>query len=91
MTTKQDRLKDLAVNESGFVFDPYSGASFSTNATGLQILSALKNGEPRDAIAALLHDMFEVFENEDDVDRDIDEFVQLLKRNYVVDSDFTLE
>jgi len=91
MDTKQDRLKDLAVNESGFVFDPYSGASFSTNATGLQILTALKNGEARTAIAAALHDTFEIVEGEEDVDRDIDEFVQLLKRNHVVDSDFTLE
>lgn len=91
MNAKHDRLKDLAVNESGFVFDPYTGASFSTNATGLHILTALKNGEERPRIATTLQEAFEVFENEDDLDRDIDEFVQLLKRNYVVDSDFTLE
>jgi len=87
----QERLKDLAVNDSGFVFDPYSGATFSTNAAGLKILAALKDGEPRANIATMLRDTFEVIEGENDIDRDIDEFVQLLKRNYVVDSDFTLE
>ncbi len=28
------RLRDLAVSESGFVFDPYSGQTYSLNATG---------------------------------------------------------
>ena len=27
-------LKDLALSDTGFVFDPYTGATFTTNATG---------------------------------------------------------
>ena len=39
------RLSDLAISDSGFVFDPYTGASFSVNLTGLTLLRALKDGD----------------------------------------------
>src|SRR5205085_12462462 len=36
----QRHLKDLAISETGFVFDPYTGATFTTNATGHCVLVA---------------------------------------------------
>jgi hypothetical protein len=38
----QDVLRRLAISESGFVFDPASGNSFTVNETGLTILRALQ-------------------------------------------------
>jgi hypothetical protein len=37
-----DVLRRLAISESGFVFDPASGNSFTVNETGLTILRALQ-------------------------------------------------
>lgn len=91
MTETNQRLKDLAVSDTGFVFDPYTGASFSTNACGLEILRAIKSGADRTAVSTALRDAFEVFEGEDDIERDIDEFIQILRRNHIVDADFSLE
>lgn len=88
MTTTSQRLKDLAVSDTGFVFDPYSGASFSTNASGLEILKKLKEDASRAEILKALQTTFDVAEGEDDLERDLDEFVQLLKRNYVVSNDY---
>ncbi len=88
MTSTAQRLKDLAVSDTGFVFDPYSGASFSTNAAGMEILKKLKEDATRADILNALHETFDVVEGEDDLERDIDEFVQLLKRNYVVGNDY---
>jgi PqqD family protein of HPr-rel-A system len=34
----------LAVSNSGFVFDPVSGASFTVNASGLAVLRAIQAG-----------------------------------------------
>jgi hypothetical protein len=34
----------LAVSNSGFVFDPVSGASFSVNVSGLAVLRAIQAG-----------------------------------------------
>jgi len=83
------KLRDLAVSESGFVFDPYSGASFNTNATGRTILEALKEGLDRGGVVARLEEQFEVGE-EADLERDLDEFVFMLRENGVLPADFEL-
>ena len=72
-----DVLKRLAVSQSGFVFDPVSGRSFSVNPTGLRILGLLQQETD---IAALI----ETLTAEYDVDRrqaerDVGEFVGVLR------------
>jgi len=84
-----EKMKDLAVSETGFVFDPYTGASFNTNAVGCAILEALRSGKGRREIRSHLEDQFEV--GEADIDRDIDEFVFLLKDSSVLPPSFNLE
>lgn len=84
-------LKDLAVSDTGFVFDPHSGASFSTNAAGLEILAGLKAGKTRKEIMEGLVARFDMVVSSAEVERDIDEFVHLLRRNHVVAVDFNLE
>lgn len=37
--------KNIALSDTGFVFDPSSGDSFSTNPIGLEIISLLKEGK----------------------------------------------
>jgi PqqD family protein of HPr-rel-A system len=76
------RLKDLAVSETGFVFDPYSGATFSLNASALCLLRGLKEGLDRDELIARLEESFDV--TEADLSRDIDEFLELLRYNGVL-------
>ena len=44
------KLRDLAISDSGFVFDPYSGATFTANSSGRAILEALRDGHGRMAI-----------------------------------------
>ena len=44
--------KDHDVSETGFVFDPYSGATFSLNASALCLLRGLKEGLGRDELIA---------------------------------------
>lgn len=68
------RLKDLALSESGFVFDPYGGQTYSLNLTGRVILEELRRGTPLDRIEAVLRDAFEV-EAGHDVARDVRDFL----------------
>ena len=43
------RLTELAISDTGFIFDPGSGATFNVNATGLIALAALREGvDPTD-------------------------------------------
>lgn len=74
-----NRLRDLALSDTGFVFDPYSGATFTVNATGLCVLSALKDELSVKAIAARLAERFDA--RGSDLTRDIQEFIEALRQH----------
>jgi hypothetical protein len=42
--------RNIALSDSGFVFDPSTGDSFSTNPIGLEIIKMLKDGKTPDEI-----------------------------------------
>lgn len=52
--------KNVAVSESGFVFDPHTGESFSVNETGKDILELLKQGKTDDEIMARFQAEYDV-------------------------------
>jgi len=83
------RLADLAVSETGFVFDPYTGATFTANATGLAILRHLKAGVSRTEVIEQLEDEFEL--RGADPQRDLDDFLHQLEQNDLLPRHFSLE
>jgi len=70
----EHRLRDLAVSESGFVFDPHGGQTYSLNQTGKRILEELRRGTPPERIEAVLRESFEV-EAGVEVARDVRDFL----------------
>lgn len=80
------RLRDLAISETGFVFDPFSGATFTANATALCILDGLKKGLDRASIVSALNGKFDTLEA--DLARDIDEVLQALRMFGLVPAEF---
>ena len=82
MDTSATKLRELAFSETGFVFDPYTGATFTVNPTGKAILEALRRGDRREAIVDHLRGHFDV--NGEDLARDLDEFVHLLRQHGLV-------
>jgi PqqD family protein of HPr-rel-A system len=77
------RLRDLAISDSGFIFDPQTGYTYSVNDTALAVVRLLKAGEPPAAVVARLGDAFDV-EPEEDLARDVDEFVARLREQGLV-------
>jgi hypothetical protein len=78
MAMPLDVIRRLAINDSGFVFDPVSGRSFSTNETGREILRlACTERDPR-RIAECLMERFDV--DLATCEREIVEFVTTLRR-----------
>jgi len=73
------QLKDLAVSDSGFVFDPHTGATFTMNETGKAVLEGLREGADLDELVELLEDRFDA--EEADVRRDLLEFLGLLRQS----------
>jgi len=87
MSTKK-LLADLAVSDTGFVFDPFTGTTFTVNPTGLCLLQAFKAGLGREAAAARLEEQFDTAGA--NLPRELDEFVQLLRQSGIVPADFSL-
>lgn len=72
-----DVLRRLAVSESGFVFDPASGNSFTVNETGLAILRVLQHDRNLLSMAEQLQREFDVKPRE--LERDLLEFAGILR------------
>lgn len=83
------RLSDLALSESGFVFDPYSGGTFTVNRAGMVILHALRDGLARSGIIERLHAEFQA--GGADLESDVGEFVRLLVQQGLLPADFSLD
>ena len=71
------RLRSLALNPDGFVFDPTTGESFTMNDTGLAILEGLREGASPMELVGRLTENFEV--SEQDATRDVDDFLDHLR------------
>jgi len=71
-------LQRLALNDSGFVFDPVSGRSFSANDIGLYVLRFLQQSSDEHALYASLTADFEVSKQE--AERDLTEFFAQLRK-----------
>ena len=77
MLPSASSIRRLAISESGFVFDPYSGRSFTVNETGIAVLKALQQEQSLDGIRAQLATDFEVAPQT--LERDLSEFLGSLR------------
>ena len=77
--------KNVAVSESGLLFNPVTGESFSVNPIGVEILNLLreeKNDEQiREAILGKYSTEKQTFEN------DYQDFIGVLSHNSLIESD----
>jgi hypothetical protein len=69
--------KDIAVSDSGFVFNPATGESFSVNPIGMEIISMMKEGKNLEEIREhfLNHYHIEL----PAVEKDLQDFVEMLE------------
>jgi hypothetical protein len=73
------RLKDnIAVSESGFLFDPNSGESFSVNSTGKELLRLISKGLSAEEIESTILEEYEV--DKKTLYRYMDDFSHTLRR-----------
>lgn len=74
---------NIAISETGFVFDPGTGDSFTLNAVGMEILGMLKSGRSRKEIIQSITDSYDVEESA--FERYYYDFVSMLKHYQIVD------
>ncbi|MBP7510364.1 MAG: PqqD family protein [Bacteroidia bacterium] len=68
--------KNIAVSESGFIFNPLSGDSFSTNPLGQEIIRLLKEEKSRAEIVTTLSAKYEA--ESSTIEKDLTDFFQVL-------------
>lgn len=76
----QDALRNLALSDSGFVFDPVNGNSFTVNTCGLLILRCLKDGRSFHEVLELLHQEYLVDSRQ--AEKDVLDFIAQLRNQY---------
>lgn len=77
------KLRDLAVSESGFIFDPSGGGVYTVNGVGKLILRLLAEGADKNEVEALIRSGYDT--GEADVGRDIAEFMVMLKEQRLLE------
>jgi hypothetical protein len=75
--------KNIATSESGFVFNPSSGDSFSLNIIGAEILLQMKESKSSDEIKKDILNRYEV--DKSLLEKDWDDFMAQLKDNNLLE------
>ena len=78
MSIQATRLHELALSDSGFVFDPSTGHSFTVNPSGLCLLRWVKDGVPPEEMASRLAETFDL-EPDEDPARDVQDFLMQIR------------
>jgi len=68
---------DLAISETGFVFDPITGESFSLNQIGTEIFNLYKEEKNQSEIKKIITDKYDVSEAE--LDKSLIDFEGMIK------------
>jgi Coenzyme PQQ synthesis protein D (PqqD) len=69
--------KNLAFSDTGFVFNPSTGDSFSTNPIGLEILTMIKNGKEEAHIVAHIVNTYHT--DHETVEKDLYDFTKMIQ------------
>ncbi len=70
-------LRNLAISDAGFVFDPATGNTYLLNDTGVLILNLMKKGSQKADIVRGILSEFETTESE--AERDVSDFLIQMK------------
>jgi len=77
--------KSLAISETGFVFDPSTGESYTLNPTALEIIQLLKKDHSPEQITKLIIQKYDV--DESTFERYFYDFTGMLKQMQLVAPD----
>jgi hypothetical protein len=77
--------KNIAISESGFLFNPSTGDSFSTNPIGKEIITLIKDGNSLERVVEQIHQLYAV--DQDTLEKDLSDFLYILKINHILKED----
>ncbi len=75
--------KNIATSDTGFVFNPGSGDSFSSNQIGTDIIACFKEDKSRQEIIELISDKYDVERNQ--LEKDLEDFLTQLREHNLLE------
>lgn len=76
--------KNIAISETGFLFNPLTGDSFSTNTVGLDVIQLLKEGKSLNELTTFITNKYAVEASE--FEKDLEDFSLQLRDSQVVEN-----
>jgi hypothetical protein len=76
---------DIAISESGFVFNPATGESFTVNPIGAEVIQLLKNNKSIQEAIEFILERYNV--DETSFEKDLNDFVAMLKHHSILMND----
>ncbi len=74
--------KNIAISDSGFIFNPETGESYTANILAVKMLDLIKDGKERDEI---FNNIMEDYSVElETLERDYNDFLSMLQRFQLV-------
>lgn len=77
--------KNVAISESGYIFNPTTGESFSVNPIGIEIFNMIKEGKSYEEISKTILAGFRT--DEDTFEKDYHDFVGLLNHYLLIEKE----
>jgi PqqD family protein of HPr-rel-A system len=77
--------KKIAVSETGFIFNPTTGDSYSMNPIAMEILEMLKKDMSEEEIIKTLFEKYDV--SKSILNKSYDEFIDTLKKLNILEED----
>jgi hypothetical protein len=77
--------RNIAVSESGFLFDPTGGESYSLNEQGIEILNLLKEKRSQEEITEYMTETYDIAP--DDFERYYFDFIGMLRQFKLLDDE----
>ncbi|MCF8368308.1 MAG: PqqD family protein [Bacteroidales bacterium] len=77
--------QNIAISESGYVFNPSTGESFSINQTGVEIFNMLKEGKSYEEISAIFSKKYNA--DKDTFEKDYNDFTGILQQHLLVETE----
>ena len=77
--------KNIAISESGYVFNPSSGESFTVNPIWIELVNMIRDEKPYEEISRIVLAMYNT--DNDTFEKDYQDFIGLLKSYQLLEND----
>jgi hypothetical protein len=77
--------KNVAISESGYIFNPSTGESYTINPIGIEIFNLLKENKKYEEICKIILAKYNT--DEDTFEKDYTDFVGILQQHQLIEND----